>query len=61
MDDTYLLGSWIVDEYDWVRMALPLAALMLCSLPTFVSADNPPVVRCSKLNPASQRNVGATL
>ena len=59
MDATYRLGSWIVDEYKWVRMALPPAALKLCSLPIFVSAYNPSVVRCSKLNPASQRNVGA--
>jgi hypothetical protein len=40
MDDGYRFGSWFVDNYGWARMSLPFAVLALCSLPTFLTANN---------------------
>lgn len=38
MNNGYRLESWILDN--WSRMALPLAVVLLCSLPIFASGDN---------------------
>jgi hypothetical protein len=37
MDDRYSLGPWIGEN--WSRIALPFAALMLCSLAIFLTAN----------------------
>lgn len=49
MDDGYRWGSWILDN--WARMALPFAALMLCSLPVFLTATNVPMILLYTLLP----------
>jgi len=51
MDGRYRLGSWMIDEYNWPRMALPFALLMLCSLPIFLRSDDLPVTLLYTLLP----------
>lgn len=51
MDGRYRLGSWMMDEYNWARMALPFALLMLCSLPIFLRSDDLPVTLLYTLLP----------
>src|SRR3712207_5468269 len=38
MNGRLQFGSWMLDN--WARMTLPLAVLLLCSLPIFLTADN---------------------
>jgi hypothetical protein len=40
MDDGYRFRSWLIDNYNWARMSLPFAVIMLCSLPIFLTAKN---------------------
>lgn len=45
----YRFWPWFLDN--WSRMALPAAALMLCSLPVFLTANNAPLVLAYALLP----------
>jgi hypothetical protein len=40
MDNGYRFRSWLIDNYNWARMSLPLAVMILCSLPIFLTANN---------------------
>jgi hypothetical protein len=42
-------GSWMLDN--WARMTLPLAVLLLCSLPIFLSAENTSLILLYTLLP----------
>lgn len=51
MPEHYRFRSWIIDEYNWARGALPLAIVALALLPIFLTASNRPLVLLSTLLP----------
>jgi hypothetical protein len=42
MNGRLQIRSWMLDN--WARMSLPLAVLLLCSLPVFLTAKNIPLI-----------------
>ena len=48
----YRLRSWLVDDYNWSRFALPGALILLASFPVVLTAENRPLVLMSTLLPA---------
>ncbi len=51
MRDRYQFRRWIIEEYNWARMALPSAVLALALLPIVSTAGNRPLVPLSTLLP----------
>ena len=48
----YQLRSWLVDDYNWARLALPCALILLTSLPVVLTAENRPLILLVTLLPA---------
>ena len=47
----YRFRSWLVDDYNWARLALPCALILLASLPVVYTAQNRPLILLVTLLP----------